>query len=235
MDQGRCGRIWSKGRHGGGGSAQLGTPAGSLSALTQFQGQFLCSDNHSAAPATSPSPAAQCISSGQVFDDQGNPRTSSATANSQWTFQSTAAANGQPASFAANLGTSASADFRTWGAAEGVLTLNFTVTGAPMRYEITGTLSASGPEVTNWDGYARVLLIHSGADLVDLQAGRRNAGSGIFVSGPPNLQLNRSGTLQPGTYTFQVVNRVGDISTSFHTDAASGAAANNPTLTLRPD
>ena len=217
---------------GGASSAQFGPVSGSLGALTQFQGQFLCSRN-SGTPLTSPD-AVQCTSTGQTFDENGNPVTRAATGNSGWTFQSTAAASGQPASFTANIGTSASADFRTWGTADGVLTVSFTVTGGPMRYELTGTLSTSGSAMPGWDAYARVRLIEGNTEIVDVQAGRRAGDGGTVVTGPANVQLTQSGVLQPGSYTFQAVNRVGDVFTTFHTEAAAGATTNNPTLTLRP-
>jgi hypothetical protein len=208
--------------------------SGSLSALTQMQSQPLCSSHHSPSPATSPSPAVQCVSMGEIVID-GTPTQTSATGNAQWTFQLTPGSGGQPASFTANIGTSASAGTQTWGTADGVLTFTFDVTGAPVRYALGGSLSASGPELAGWDGYARLRLVGPDSDVHDLQAGRRSGGGGTVVSGPTNLSLDQAGFLPPGRYTLRLENRVGDLFTSFHSTSAAGAATNNPTLTLFTD
>jgi hypothetical protein len=55
------------------------------------------------------------------------------------------------------------------------------------------------------------------------------------VSGPANVPVDQAGFLTPGRYTLTLVNRVGDLFTSFHSAPASGAATNNATLTLFTD
>jgi hypothetical protein len=87
-----------------------------------------------------------------------------------------------------------------------------TITGGPVTYHLTGVVRVTGHQGDDWPVWARVCLQRAdngspcGA-IEDALSGR--IGFPSILTGPTVVELDRTGVLQPGVYTFLSTTSIG--------------------------